>query len=323
MKLEPMLLAVRQSIALCATVQQTMLYQVDKYSADKQSSEPVTIADYGSQAIIGRALSQHFPQDAVIAEEAGDQFLQLVDDAGRAQIAGLLSEVLATAVTQDDVVRWLDQGKGQQSQRTWVIDPIDGTKGFVNMRHYAIAVGILDDGQPRNGIMGCPGYADGAAGGALFYTYDGRAYRQMLQAGEPQVIRVSDRDQPDAYRILQSFEREHASKERMANVRQIAGLDQSPLDELDSMEKYALVACGDADLYMRLPNPGSTRAHMSWDHAAGAAIVLAAGGRVTDVDGSPLDFSKGKALPNKGMIVSSGVHHDAVVQSASRVLAGE
>jgi 3'(2'), 5'-bisphosphate nucleotidase len=87
------------------------------------------------------------------------------------------------------------------------------------------------------------------------------------------------------------------------------------------MEKYALVASGQADAYLRLPNLDSKRPHMSWDHAAGTALVIAAGGSVTDVDGTPLDFSRGKALPNRGMLVSNGKVQQQLIDAAVAVLA--
>ena len=106
----------------------------------------------------------------------------------------------------------------------------------------------------------------------------------------------------------------------MARARELAGLGAARILELDSMEKYALVACGDADVYMRLPRAGSRYAHKVWDHAAGVALAQAAGGTVTDLDGSPLDFSQGETLPNAGMIVSNGPPHDRLVAAVSRVL---
>ncbi len=71
----------------------------------------------------------------------------------------------------------------------------------------------------------------------------------------------------------------------------------------------------DADLYLRLPRATQDH-HWIWDHAAGSAIVRAAGGTVSDIDGSPLDFSFGRTLArNKGMIVSNGRFHDDVVRA--------
>ncbi len=315
--MQALLAAVRDAAELCRLVQDNFLSANTK--ADGDHSEPVTIADYGSQAIICRALQQRYPYDAVIAEESGAQFSQLVSADQRAQVAQLLSQVLRQAVAESELIAWLDFGAGRKAARTWVIDPIDGTKGFLARRHYAIACGLLLEGQVADGIVAAPGYNDGE--GALFYTREGACYRAPLAAGDGRRVAVSPRQEPADIIAAQSYERAHASKSRMARARELAGLGKVRVLELDSMEKYALVACGDADLYMRLPRAGSRYAHKIWDHAAGVALVWAAGGAVTDLDGGPLDFSQGKTLPNPGMIISNGAHHQRVVEAVGQVMA--
>jgi 3'(2'), 5'-bisphosphate nucleotidase len=62
---------------------------------------------------------------------------------------------------------------------------------------------------------------------------------------------------------------------------------------------------------------------MVWDHAPGVALVLAAGGMVTDVDGSMLDFSQGRTLPNRGMLVSNGTVHERLIQAVAELLEEE
>jgi 3'(2'), 5'-bisphosphate nucleotidase len=324
MNLDPIIEAVRQALALCRDVQMTSLRSVDKFSNDKQDTEPVTLADYGSQAIIGRTLQQHFPDDAVLSEEAGSQFLELTTEAQKAEIINYLTHILDVNVNQTEIVKWLDFGSNVTTERTWIIDPIDGTKGFINLRHYAVGVGIVENGQATGAIMGTPVYDDDPNDsnlGALFYIKDGKAYRQRLDSDTAQEIHVSERT-TDA-RVVQSFEKKHASKSRMAKVREKAGLSDAHVEELDSMVKYAMVASGDADVYMRLPNLDNTRPHMVWDHAPGVALVIAAGGKVTDVDGSPLDFSQGRTLPNRGMLVSNGKFHDRLVAATLELLEEE
>ncbi|QPC82560.1 hypothetical protein G4Y79_23205 [Phototrophicus methaneseepsis] len=326
MNIDPIIEAVRQAAALCREVQHRSFSSMTK--VNQQYSEPVTIADYGSQAIICRALQQYFPDDAVIAEEAGSQFLAMLNDEQHATVLQLLNTVLDVPVTTDHVVSWLDFGKGVEASRTWVIDPIDGTKGFIAMRHYAIAVGILEDGEPVGGLMAAPGYGDGVSGydedGALFYVRDGKAYREPLAGGEAEQIAPSQRTDPATLQIVQSFEREHTSKERMLRVFREAGLGEATITDMDSMEKYALIACGDADVLMRLSRLNSTRRHNIWDHAAGVALVQAAGGRATDLDGSPLRFNEGAIMPNDGMIVTSGgAFHDDLIAATQALLAEE
>lgn len=314
--MQALLAAARDAAKLCHLAQQQLLSASVK--ADGDQREPVTIADYGSQAILCRALQKQYPNDAVIAEESAEQFMRLVAPEQRRRIVALLSQVLAQPVSEGELVSWLDFGKDRRAARAWVIDPIDGTKGFLAGRHYAIACGLLLEGRPAGGIVAAPGYNDGQ--GALFYTRDGKAYRASLERGEGAPVTVSRRSRPEDIIAAQSYERAHASKSRMARARELAGLGGVRILELDSMEKYALVACGDADLYMRLPREGSSYAHKVWDHAAGVALVLAAGGSATDLDGGPLDFSRGETLPNAGMIVSNGRVHERVVEAVGRVM---
>ncbi len=308
--------AVRDAVKLCRRVQEDYLIANTKSAGNHK--EPVTIADYGSQAIIGRALMRHYPDDGVVSEESGEQFLQLLSERQRSQALALLEDVLGCAISEREVLGWLDFGKARAASRTWVIDPIDGTKGFIALRHYAIACGTLVDGQVAGGIVAAPGYADGA--GALFYTENGATWRAPIAAGAGARVRVSARRADDDFIAAQSYERQHASKSRMGRARELAGLGAARILELDSMEKYALVACGDADLYMRLPRAGSAYQHKIWDHVAGVALVQGAGGLATDLDGGPLDFSQGETLPNLGMIISNGQHHARVVAAVQRVM---
>jgi len=325
MSIDPIIQAVRQATVLCREVQHNSLRSMNKVNIDIKDSEPVTIADYGSQAIICRALRTHFPEDAVLSEEAGSQFLELTTDRQKAEIINLLTTILDVNVTQDDIISWLDHGANKTATRTWIIDPIDGTKGFVALRHYAIGVGVVEDGKPTGAIIAAPGYGDGISGdddgGLIFYIKDGVPYQEPIAGGPPTPVTISDRTTD--IRVVQSYEKQHASKSRMSIVREKAGLADAAVYELDSMEKYALVANGDADVYLRLPNLSSTRPHMVWDHAPGVALVLAAGGVATDVDGSPLIFSHGKTLPNRGMVVSNPQLHETLLKAVAELLEDE
>lgn len=318
MSITPLIDAVRDAVTLCRTIQAQAVQGINKFSAAKGSSEPVTIADYGAQALIGRALMQHFPEDAVIAEESGQQFATIVSAERQQAVIAVLSELLGVPVRVEDVVQWLDFGKDRPAARVWVIDPIDGTRGFIAGRHYAICVGLLVDGQPSAGVIGAPMYADGQ--GAIFYGDAGGLHRLNLATGHDERMSVSTRQDPTAWVAVQSYEdaaRGHRDAERV--LTQAGWIDRVQVHDIDSMEKYALVACGDADMMIRLPRPNRSSPHMIWDHAAGIALVLAGGGTATDFDGSPLDFSQGKVLPNQGMIVSSGVMHAQLVEAARAV----
>lgn len=301
--------------ALCRRVQETHLV-----TEEKSDHSPVTIADYGAQAILGRAISQSYPADAVIAEEAGAQFIELVSEGDRRTITTMLADLLGEAVRESDIVRWLDYGRNQQAERTWVIDPIDGTKGFIALRNYVIAAGILVGGKPVGGVIGAPGYPSADHQGRLFYAQSGAAFGQPLAGGLVSRLKTTTRTAPAEVRALESVEKSHANHERMARVRAAAGLGSASLTQIDSMEKYARIAAGDAELYLRLPRIQSSRPFMIWDHCAGTALVEAAGGRVSDIDGGPLDFAQGHSLANQGIIVSNGPIHEQVVNAVQAVL---
>lgn len=314
--LTPIFQAVRQAATLCHEVQQRHIVR-----SEKVGREPVTIADYGSQAIICRALKQHFPQDGVMSEESGKQFMSLVSAEQRAHIAQITGHVLGIEVHEAQIAEWLDHGAGKETSHLWVIDPIDGTKGFLAQRHYVIAVGILENRRSTAGIVAAPAYPGDYEGGALIHAIDGEAYIQSLRGnGTTRRIRVSERAELPTLRALESVEKSHTAHDRLARVRQMAGLSESMVERADSQEKYARIAAGDAELYLRLPRLNSTRPHSIWDHAPGTALVEAAGGKVTDVDGSPLDFSTGTTLNNHGVVASNGLIHDRVVEALQQVI---
>lgn len=313
-----MLAAARQAADLTRRVQQLHLT-----NSDKGTNDPVTIADYGSQAILCRAISQAYPADGVLAEEQGAQFTALVAEPQRQTIVNLVSDVIGEVVSEAQLIAWLDYGVGRDSKLTWVIDPIDGTKGFIAGRRYSIAIGVLEGALPVAGVLASPGYPTADKLGLLFHAQGNAAYVEELgkrAGGKPMRVAVSTRTKANQLRVVESVEREHAHLEKMNQVYAAAGINRAQVEGVDSQDKYAMIACGDADLYLRLPREAIPR-HFSWDHAAGAALIQAAGGVVTDIDGSPLDFSKGALLPNQGMIVSNGHLHEAIIEVVARVMA--
>jgi 3'(2'), 5'-bisphosphate nucleotidase len=90
---------------------------------------------------------------------------------------------------------------------------------------------------------------------------------------------------------------------------------------LDSQVKYAAVAAGEAEIYLRPRSRPDYRENV-WDHAAGVAVVEHAGGRVTDLDGRVLDFRHGRRLEeNRGVLATNGAVHDLMLDVLSELLA--
>ena len=108
---------------------------------------------------------------------------------------------------------------------------------------------------------------------------------------------------------------DHGGTARLADALGVA----SPPVRIDSMAKYGALARGDTDLYLRFP-PATYREKV-WDHAAGAAVVTAAGGVISDGAGKPLDFAAGRFLDvEKGIVASATpeLHAELLAAVAAR-----
>mgnify|MGYP005843145373 CR=1 FL=1 len=302
--------ALRAAARLIRRVQQTLVTP-----AQKAGQEPVTIADYGSQVILCRAIQQHFPQDAVIAEERASDFLSTLPPEGRQQVARFLADVLSQPVDERAICAWLDFGRHRQAPRAWAIDPLDGTLGFLAGRRYTVAVALLLEGAPVFCAMACPQYPYPGGQGLLFYVESGRALMCPLEdeAAAPTPIHVNAEADPARATALESVEAVHTDHAAFQRIRAVLGADEQRVIRMDGQDKYAAVARGEAEYYLRVsPTPG--RREKLWDHAAGALLVTAAGGRVTDLDGMPLDFSTGATLArNRGIVASNGALHERLL----------
>ena len=221
----------------------------------------------------------------------------------------------------DAVCGWIDRGNASDyTDRFWTLDPIDGTKGFLRSQQYAIALALIVAGQPTVAVLGCPNLSLGAERGAVLTAVRGEGawIQPMTGNAKPVAIRVTDNQDSSVARFSESVESGHSSHGHSAQVAEILGITTEPV-RLDSQAKYAVVARGEADIYMRLPTR-KDYVEQIWDHAAGALVVSEAGGRVTDVDGKTLDFTHGCGLEiNRGVLATSGTLHDTVLDALRQV----
>jgi 3'(2'), 5'-bisphosphate nucleotidase len=281
---------------------------------EKDDRSPVTVADYGAQALVCRALARNFPRDPVVGEEHG---AALRESAAAAMLDRLVAEVAAIVpgATEADVLAWTGHGDGVPGPRWWTLDPIDGTKGFLRGDQYAIAIALVEDGAVRLGVLACPALPLAGPGGTLFVAAAGQgASMEPLEGGPRRPLAVVQPGDTDRLRFAESVESGHGDQERQATIARAAGIT-APSLRMDSQAKYGMVAAGEAALYLRLPNPKTPDyREKAWDHAAGALLVAEAGGRVTDALGRPLDFAAGAKLTrNQGIVASNGAIHDAVL----------
>lgn len=303
--------AVRLAAQLCETVRQTL----GPEAIEKNDKSPVTVADFGAQAIICRALAEAFPQDAVVGEEDAADLRQPEMAGPLATVTAQVQRHIPTA-TAEDVLTWIDHGNGTVSSRYWTLDPIDGTKGFLRGDQYAIALALVENGDLKVGVLGCPYLSfDGGERGLLFVAVRGEGAVMMpLTGGDPQPLQVVNDPQSERFRFVESVESGHGDQSQQSAMAQAVGI-QSPSMRMDSQAKYAAVAAGHAALYLRLPSPKTPNYREKiWDHAAGTLVVQEAGGCVTDMHGKPLDFGKAARFEdNRGVVVSNGTIHADVL----------
>ena len=123
----------------------------------KRDSSPVTIADYGSQAIVNSILHQSFPEDAIVGEEDAQELYTNKDMLN--SIVHLVQSIHPQGLaTHQDVLNAIDLGNhsGGPMGRFWTLDPIDGTKGFLRGEQFAVCLALIVDGIVQVSVMGCP-----------------------------------------------------------------------------------------------------------------------------------------------------------------------
>ena len=309
--------AVRTAARICQTVQR----QITPDALEKKDRSPVTIADFASQAAVCRALADVFPDDPVVGEEDSAE-LRTTDNAGF--LSRIRDELAAVGIEGDDeqVCAWIDLGNGSSADRFWTLDPIDGTKGFLRGEQYAVSLALIINGQITVAVLGCPnlsqtpGESDGT--GSLLFAIKGQGAFQTSIEGDSFVaaaaspIRVSNASTWPEARLCESVESGHSSHSRSAEIAESLGIVKAPV-RLDSQAKYAVVARGEADVYLRLPTRKDYLEKIL-DHAGGVLVVQEAGGSVSDVDGKPLEFTHGAELAqNRGVVVTNGPLHQNVI----------
>ena len=308
--------AVFRAAQLCQRVQADMI-KTD--AVEKADRSPVTVADFGSQALICQAIGEAFPEDAIVAEEdsqALQEHPQLMQ-----RVTGYVNNFAAGKPSAQTVCDWIDRGNGKVGERFWTLDPIDGTKGFLRGDQYAIALALIVDGEVKLGVLGCPNLArklddSQAQRGCLFIAERGEGTRMLsLDAKSSQQIRISHATR----RFAESVESSHSDLDAHAQIAQQVGIIEPPI-RMDGQGKYGVLARGEASVYIRLPNPATPDyRECIWDHAAGLIVVEEAGGVVTDVNGRALDFSQGRRMTtNRGILATNGELHPQLLECIRR-----
>lgn len=216
------------------------IYRSDFEVRGKQDASPVTEADEKAEHLILERLSALSSQFPVVSEEAA--------------AAGLVPEM---------------------GQCFWLVDPLDGTKEFINRNgEFTVNIALIDNGIPVLGVVFAPAldrmYAGAKGLGAWLEVQGNRQVIQCRSIPEEGLDVVASRSHGDADALDQFLDG------RLVHSLKSAG----------SSLKICLVAEGEADLYPRL---GRT---MEWDIAAGHAVLVAAGGQIHALNGDVLSYGK-------------------------------
>ncbi|MBA0606547.1 hypothetical protein Godav_018998 [Gossypium davidsonii] len=352
---------VHMACSLCQKVQQSLVSAASGHVLAKDDDSPVTIADWSVQATVSWLLSEILEGRSVsiVAEED-------VQTLSKPEAASLLSAVVNTVneclaeapkyglqcpkkvlgTSQILEAISLCNSTGGPTGRHWVLDPVDGTLGFVRGDQYAVALGLIEDGKLVLGVLGCPNYpmkkellnynhqcnqikptsppsSDIWQKGCVMYARrgTGQAWMQPLIHGDTKfewpnsatLLQASPVDDPSLATFCEPVEKANSNHLFTEGLASSIGLKNRPM-RVHSMVKYAAIARGDAEVYIKFARSGYKE--KIWDHAAGVVIVEEAGGVVTDAGGRPLDFGRGLYLEglDRGIVACSGpILHDKII----------
>jgi 3'(2'), 5'-bisphosphate nucleotidase len=187
------------------------------------------------------------------------------------------------------------------AETAWFVDPLDGTREFVTRNgEFAVMIGLAEHGRATVGVIVAPAW------GRAFVGVVGEGAWEVSPGGTRTAIHVSSRDTLAGARFVISRSR---SPDQVATF--LATLGGHPAVQHGSAGlKGVLVALGEADVYVQ---PGA--AGMRWDACATEALVRAAGGQLTELDGADLDYRNGEIGNQRGMLATNGKLHRAIVQA--------
>lgn len=342
-KLQVALDVVQRACLICTSVQSGM--QKGQGQLDKVDNTPVTIADFSVQAFVSLELGRLFPGIPFVGEENASQLRAEHEeklasgDWGKQTIIETVVDVLAPVVSPevgklncDIVLDAIDRGAMSASTATdrqrsyWVLDPIDGTRGFLRGGNalYVVGLALVDDGKPVLGVMGCPNVAiqfnQDRTVIKMASTYfksehfkpDEIYQRGLVMAAslgegcwvQPlaestssnSIMLKSEVDNskavPDSWFCISDNEVWSKSPLAYALASSHAGkhLKKEKMQVLSlccgSLCKYFAVALGGVSAFL-LQADRSTPLKV-WDHASGAICVSEAGGQVVDLEGTAL-----------------------------------
>ena len=310
--------AVIEAMRICRAIQKDLKREDSITKADKS---PVTIADFTSQAVICKMLTEPFPGIPIVAEESSDALKKPEHKEVLEKVFYYIDgdAAVRNILNRENLFQSIDLGGSEPREEPfWTLDPIDGTKGFLRGEQFAVALALIVGGEVKLGILGCPNLevpGQSSRGGYLLSAVKGSGTQLLnVTGGERTVVSVSGITDPQKMRFVESYVSAHSNMEMQLQIARLLEMERDPV-RMDSQVKYGVVATGNAEIYLRIPHPKTPDYREKiWDHAAGSVIVEEAGGMVPDIFGKSLDFSVGMTLKNnRGIFVSIPAVHDRIL----------
>jgi 3'(2'), 5'-bisphosphate nucleotidase len=198
------------------------------------------------------------------------------DEAAERIILPRLAALLPGVQAISEEAQCSDQALHDCGARFWLVDPLDGTKEFITKRDdFTVNVALIDNGRPILGVVSAPAHG-------LLYTGAGPGTARGGKIGGT-LHPISTRTAP-AEGLIVLTSRSHEINRRVSEY--LDGMLVAERRLIGSSLKFCTIAEGAADLYPRFGNT------CEWDTAAGQAVLEAAGGSVTTIDGAPLPYHK-------------------------------
>ncbi|KAH6999765.1 hypothetical protein EDB80DRAFT_725327 [Ilyonectria destructans] len=326
-----------------AQLSQSIVSSKDKGVIEKEDLSPVTVADFAVQALLTATIKDAFPGDRVVGEEDASDLRKspvLMERVWELlnRNAGAQYKLPATRDQMCDLIDECGSGVpgGQGSGRTWIFDPIDGTKTYVRGELYAINTALLLDGKQVAGIVACPNMSMDAKaplrnenidptgqGCIVFAVKDHGAYVRPLSGS---VVDIQPK------KLARHAEGQEVRFVTCANIVDSAldGVHEVVADRLNAtypgcdlvpwVLRWAVLAMGLGNttvwVYKRKDRYGK-----AWDHAGAMLLFEESGGKITDVRGNPIDLSAGRTMSaNFGFIAAPADIHGRVLQTVHNVL---
>jgi 3'(2'), 5'-bisphosphate nucleotidase len=237
-----------------------------------------------------------------VERKAGDEPVTQADREANALIVdGIRATFPADGLLSEEAP---DDGSRLARDRVWMVDPLDGTKDFIRGEDgFSTMIGLVVGDRPMLGVVYQP------IGDRLYCAVvpeaGGEGAFLRSAGGPPRRLQVSDVSEVERIRMVASKSHRDETIDRVRTALSIS-------DELNVGSvglKIGLIARGDRDLYV------SASGHSKrWDACAPEAILTAAGGRLTDLTGAPLDYRAREVRNTRGICASNGRLHDRVIE---------